>query len=352
MCDSSTVLYRYPGSLSLPTADPAALAVETMLRVGNVRYTRRDAPMRALHLAIPDATHNGANEKGDRSRSKWTEVSGVKACIAHIAADTKSVAHQGNRHSESMTTAVEALCVDRLFPAFTFLVHYDAGVYDHSIKKSVVPKVGSLWESLRGTFCRHLLEVNSLRYRDGTDLLAAGFPQSKAMSAAQQKVLGAVVEVATEALIALEGLRVSTEMGFLGASQPGVVDAYAYAAASVFLHSDFGGSNTLPLVQKKMRESCPALVVYAGKMRAAFYEEFSGTYALRPVTPSAMALEEETMAEKYAAGRLRTLVWTGLFCVLYFSVVNADILAAYMAESDEEDEGTSGEHTEEVGNAQ
>lgn len=370
------VLHRPPGAFALPSCDPRGLAVETMLRITRVRYTKRDAHYRDVAVSVPAepaATLPGGGRHGNGyakggTASEYVMMRGVEAAMKGLSAalDAEVVAND----MRPAAACVEALATKVLFPAFVFLSLYDYSAYQYAIRKSVTPKVGTLWETVRGTFRMNALKENAYFHGDANG--GAAPPTSSAPSVAQAKVMESVLAEVANALQSLELLH-ATHAGvggsfFLGTAQPCSVDAYAYAGVSAFLHADFSSFGAPPVVaedyvrspilaqaQQRMREECPLLLRYVEKVRVLLFEDYGSTYNLKPAALTEAA--ERTAAVQaahslYAKGRVSTLLWTGAFAFAYFLVANADLLAAMAEElsealgeeeTDEKEAGEGGE---------
>lgn len=355
------LLHRVPGALALPSADPRALAVETMLRVAQTKYVKKDAHYRDLGLSVPKeaAAATGARKPASPT---YVVVHGLRAAMTGLSAslDTDVIAND----QRPVAACVEALADKCLFPAFVFLTLYDYNLYQYALKKSVAPKVGSAWEGIRGTFRMNALRENPYFYGDANG--GGAPPDCGSPSLTQAQVMEAVLSEVTTALKSLELLHVShagaNESFFLGTARPCSVDAYAYAGISAFLHADFASvgapssavsdfvlSPIMAKFQRKMREECPLLVRYAERVRVLLFEEYSSSYHLRPAALTE-AIEQtaalQAANDLYAKGRTQALLLTGVFSFIYFIVANSAVVAAMlseMAESLEELADSAGE---------
>ncbi|GET88420.1 hypothetical protein, conserved [Leishmania tarentolae] len=345
----TTVLARYPAALTLPTADPNALAVETMLRIAQARYTRADARLGDLSLTISQAASlsSGASATSNTGAAKTkSEVCvGLMACLKRLgsecACDTVPATHAAS------AACVEVLTIQCLFPAFLFYTHFDPVIYAAAMRRSVEPKVASFWEGLWGTYREHVLRANSFFY---SGIAAAEVPRRK-LSLTSVDKLKEVGEEVDRAFAVLESLRkaatsASIETGnmfFLGTSCPTYIDALVYAAASCFVHADLReASAVVKGQQRRVQDACPALVEYVETMRRQFFESDSGTYGLKPCNTTADANPNVAMANEaerqYRSGRLQTLWWTGVFATVYFLLANADMLVALLENAEEDGE--------------
>lgn len=358
-----TILHRVPASFALPSADPRALAVETMLRIAQVRYTKQDGHYRDLAVSIPKDAAPAA--KGKRRTQEYGVVRGLPAVMKALGSslDTDIIAND----QRPVAACVETLTTKCLFPAFAFLTFYDYGLFQYGVSKSVTPKIGSLWESVRGTFRTNVLRENPYFYGDANAGTAP--PSSTTPSLGRSRVMEAILDEVTRALKSLELLHVShagaNESFFLGTSRPCSTDAYAYAAASAFFHADFsslgspaGGaagsfvvSPVMARFQQKAREECPLLLKYVEKVRLLLYEDYSSSYNLKPAALGEAVEQSAAMQaaeDLYVKGRLRALVTTGVFAFVYFVIVNADLLAAMAEEYADHDEEEEAHHTAET----
>ncbi|KAK7196730.1 hypothetical protein NESM_000612800 [Novymonas esmeraldas] len=356
----TTILTRYPAALSLPTADPSALAVEAMLRFVGARYTRADARMADLSLTIAAQTAGtSAGASADASApERWA---GLLPCLQRLR-DEPAVDAVPRAHAAT-AVCVEVLTTQCLFPAFVFLTHFDSSVYTVTMRKSVEPKVASLWESVRGTYRTTVLHTNPFLYSGAT--AAAEVPRGRLSQTALAK-LKEVSDAVDKAMAALESLCVSAAAAaaataaaattrpcpaaganfFLGTSRPTHVDALVYAAASCFIHADVGAAAVgMREHQRRLQDACPALLQYVERLRHQFFESDGGSYCLAPRDTAAEAAAAEpseqvakAAEQQYRRGRLQTLWWTGLFATVYFVLVNVDMLVALLEAVEEEGE--------------
>ncbi|CAM67868.1 conserved hypothetical protein [Leishmania infantum JPCM5] len=345
----ATVFARYPAALALPTADPNALAVETMLRCAEVRYTRADARLGDLSLTIsPAASFSSAaaaTSSTSAAKAKSEVCAGLMSCLRRLGGESAFDAVPSTHAATAV--CVEVLTVQCLFPAFLFYTHFDPALYKAAMRRSVEPKVATFWEWMRGTYRAHILRENPFFY-SGT--AAAEVPRGK-LSLTSLAKLKEVGEGVDKAFAVLESLRkTATSAGieagnvfFLGTSRPTYIDALVYAAASSFVHADLREAAAgVKGHQRRVQDACPALLEYVEGMRRQFFEADSGTYCLKPCEAAADVDPHGAMAHEaerqYRSGRLPTLWWTGLFASVYFLLVNADMLVALLEQAEEESE--------------
>ncbi|KPI84201.1 hypothetical protein ABL78_6741 [Leptomonas seymouri] len=333
---SSSIFARYPAALSLPTADPNGLAVEAMLRFTNVRVSRRDARLEGLSLTIhapnsPEASSTGA----PKEQTKPEVHTGLMPCLKRLSSED-GVAQL------SSTQTTEAVCVEMLterciFPALLFAMHFDPTVYRATMAKSVEPKVASFWEGLQGSYREHVLRSNPYLY---TGRSVPSIPRGRLSveHVVRLKEVEAEVEKAFAALEALCASKcTSAETFFMGTTKPTYVDALVYAAASCRFHADAGAAASMMMgSQRRLMDACPHLLRYTERLRNQFFEADRGTYCLKrrdfaeedPAAAMASAAEQA-----FRKGRLQTLLWTGLFSMVYFVLSNADIVVALLEET-------------------
>ncbi|EPY28924.1 hypothetical protein STCU_04813 [Strigomonas culicis] len=312
--------------------------VETLLRFSQVRYTRRDAPLAGLQLDVPVGDDVSAAEESGGAKKGFQSHAGLPSCVACLGTSFEAE----STDLKPVVACVEALATKCLFPAFLFLTYFEPSIYNGFISKSVAPKVATLWESVRGTYRANVLQANVYYY--------AGEPVTsvpvESLSFVAERKVQQVLHDAEKALKALEYFHVTharaDETFILGTRRPCVADAYAYAAASSFMHADFSKSS-LASFQKKMREECPSLLKYVERLRVMFFDEYSGTYNLKPLTNvTDAAAGASKLDELYRKGRFSTLVWTAAFATVYFLIANIDMLSFDLGEdSEEKAEGSS-----------
>ncbi|EKF30990.1 hypothetical protein MOQ_005180 [Trypanosoma cruzi marinkellei] len=326
MAEMPTVtLFRYPACFAIPTADPHALAVECMLRFVGAHFVKRDAPLPvALEVPTGSGSAVGCHENGGVVRK-----TGVVSCLQQIEESVhvdEDVLPVEKRH---LSLCVKILVVNSLLPAFVYLTHCDLDLFDHSIRKGVVPKVATLWQRLLGSYRRSVLEHSGCcgRYSSVAEAL----------------------EEAEKGLRALQTLYVgnSNPPGtfFLGTERPCSADALAYAAASSFLHADFANHHA-PLavvkMQKRLQGECVTLVKYIERVRQMYFEEYSAFYTLRAVPTSATGAHSGNVAPEpddlFKKGRRMVVAWTIGFSLLYFTLSNANLILEALSELQVDDE--------------
>ncbi|CCW62923.1 unnamed protein product [Phytomonas sp. EM1] len=324
MSSEPTVLHRYPGALALPTADPQALAIETALRFLQLRYVVKDAAMRELRMVIP------ADPMTDSTSPAVCR--GFPACFRHLAALTDTdVVQSDHKH---VVACVEWIATKCLFPAFTFLIHFEPNLFHYGVRKAVVPRVAGIWERLCGAFQRNVLRSNVYSYACGT----ATTPHGPPLSAAGIRQVKEVLEEVEKAFRALELLHLSyaqtDETFFFGTLSPCSTDAYVYAGVSCFLHADFGGPHGSPHLvafQTTVKEECSHLVRYVEWMRQMYYEGYSAKYGLKQPDGFGIAEMEAAAAEDlYSRGRSKVLLMTGMFAFVYFIFANSNLIALFL----------------------
>nr|CCC93278.1 conserved hypothetical protein [Trypanosoma congolense IL3000] len=323
----SVTLHRYPVTLALPTADPHALAVECMLRLIGAHYKKQDAAL-PVTLEVPVA---GGGDMATERRK------GLASCLEFIESAT-------HRDAEVITAALEpqALCVRALaeltlLPAFVYITHADSGLYNGAIRRAVEPKVASVWQRLRGSYCKDVLTGSSCRVRF-TSVAAALREAERALRA---------LEVVCSTNTA------SGNIFILGTGRACSIDALAYAAVSSFMHADFSdrhASGGVVAMQRWLRRECPALLKYVEQLRLLYFEEYSSFYTLRASgVASDCDAAQEAAADLFARGRWKVLTFTGVFSTLFFLSANIDVLLEIMLQyfEDPDDESRDdGENTE------
>mmetsp|Transcript_65386 Transcript_65386/g.76059 ORF Transcript_65386/g.76059 Transcript_65386/m.76059 type:complete len:305 (+) Transcript_65386:40-954(+) len=103
-------------------------------------------------------------------------------------------------------------------------------------------------------------------------------------------------------------------------------ECLAFAAISGFVDADLFASSSMQLtnIATFVSQSLPDLVSFVERIRASQFEDFRGSYHLRPTDASK---ETQIAAEQlFVKGRWITLMTTSIFAVLYFTVVNADTI--------------------------
>ncbi|CAD2221100.1 hypothetical protein AGDE_00338 [Angomonas deanei] len=325
MTDGCT-LYRCPPTLSLPTGDPHALALETLFRFAQVGYTTVESSFRNLKLDI---------SQGDNKAERQT-YEGFASCFSYLVKTLHVESVQGDL--KPVLTCIEAIAVKCLFPAFIFLTHFEPSIYNTSIRKTVAPKVSTFWEGMTNSYRTNVLKSNVFYYTGEPNVTIP----SAVLSVMSEKKMTEVLEEVEKSLKSLELLHIShtraDETFILGTARPSVADAYVYAGASSFLHADFSASILLIAFQKRIRDECPLLTKYVEKLRVMLYEEYNGTYNLKPcVLPDESAADLRRLEGLYSRGRLPALVWTGVFATIYFITANADMFTVDLVESDSEE---------------
>ncbi|KAH9597655.1 hypothetical protein LSM04_006324 [Trypanosoma melophagium] len=325
----SAVLARCPPSLALPTADPNALAVEAMMRFVGAHFVKHDASLPvACEIQRTVNSKNGKKNASWHSKANKERHEGCMACLNFIESNTHLDAEVVPSDQQPLLLCVKVLALKSLFPAFVYITHMDDGLFKSAIQKSVVPKVATTWQRLRGTYRNDVLKDN-----------ACCGPCSSVEEAVKEIESG---------LRALESLHVahakSAGTFLLGTERPCSADAVAYAAASSFLHADFAGhhaSNVILEAQHRLREECPVLLKYVEKLRMLYFEEYSAFYALRPTeswNQGMTAGMQSPRDDLYRRGRWMTITCTVGFTLMYFVLTNAKLILLLLEELSEEEE--------------
>lgn len=325
-----TVLYRVPGSLTLPSVDPASLAIETMLRFASLNYTCGNSRIESVRLEVSDDSSTTAATPPPAQR----RVEGTLPCLRYISSQMQ----QGDLSPamEATATCVELLTLQFLFPAFLYLTHSNLPMYAAEMQRSVQPKVATFWEALCGSYRVHVLSRNPVAIqcrasgKAGATAAVEVMERVEKCMAALEKLCSAS-EPATRAAAAAAD---AEECFFLGTTRPTHVDALVYAAASSFFHADFSsggpaGDASLESLQSSVLDACPSLLRYTERLRHMFFEAYSGTYSLK----ARLSEEEQNGASQramvdamYRTGRLRTVCLTGIFAAIYFVLSNAGVI--------------------------
>ncbi|KAG8342644.1 hypothetical protein ERJ75_000460600 [Trypanosoma vivax] len=327
---SSVVLYRCPPTLSLPTADPHALAVECMLRFVGAHYVRRDAampvsievPVGALSDEDTGSTTDGPVVSGP---AKFERRTGLSACMQLIESCTHLDAEILPSSQLPLSTCIRALVEKMLLPAFVYITHSEANLFYNSIRKAVVPKVGTFWQQLRGTYRMDVLK--------------------RSVCCGRYNSVGQALEEIENGLRSLDALCVanasSTGLFILGTRRPGSTDALAYAAASSFFHADFtsrSASGTIVNAQRRLKEQCPDLVSYVERLRLQYFDDYSAFYSIRATKTTQHTSDAAQQAKAVSfKGRWKLLTFTGVFSLVYFVLANADVFLQLLTAFEEDE---------------
>lgn len=386
---SHAVLHGCPGALSLPSIDPHALAMETLLRLCHVRFTKVHAP--ATRLRVEAST---AGEDGDRVT--YTTLDDLCKGLLSAESPSHGIAPDAWDSEQRLThTCAQTLALHRVFPAFTFLIHYDVGVYDDVIATNVVPHVGTLSERLTGSYRMHTLRRNCFFHcvdahtTNEESITWLSRPKKGVYSPASLTRLMTVVREVESSMQLLESLyerhhplcngnntdsnsnndnnhnssssddNSEDNFFFLGTAQPTHADACVYAAVSCVIHADWSHAPnvcpSVPAMQQRVRTSCPRVLRYAERLRHLLYDDYRGWYTLQPVAKSTQAeapvgggVPDAAVADLYARGRRTALLSTALFACVYGVMANVVPLCnALLLLMESEGEAVPGEDKEE-----
>jgi hypothetical protein len=330
----STQLVTAPAALGLPTVDPIGLAM-----LCAVRFAGTDCDVRPSSCgAAPQLT-----VKSNGSPSLTAET--VSAVLTLLQRNRRGLDDSLSDVLRGDAAAVEAVAQAFLFPAFRFIAESDPGLSTTvkgastsmwsswvrslalvlpSGRKKEFPSVAAALEAAE----KGLMSLDRLLCAKGARIVDAGGGQGRATAAS---LYGSTASPASHAA-----------MFVLGTSYPTSADCFAYAAASLFLHADFFGGQsrdtTLLKWQVKARQQYALLLNYAESTRRAFFEDFAGTYSLKPIPTLDDANAESAV---YKEGRWKTVAATVSFAMLYFVVVNAGVIVQLLG--GDEGDGDEGE---------
>lgn len=341
------VLACCPSALRLPTADPVALMTECFLRVSHIVYRKVDGPHDQLQLFFPSEVTDSqlrpaASVKGfdDISHLIHHQEEGRPASSAHLTSSQNEI-----------QTAVRHLSERCLAPAFTFLLYFDPSTY----LAEAAPQIDSVVSpsSFFGTLTRatsyraRVLEANPYGGATAAEITKRN-PKVITEEGRRyaQNVTSKVLQVFS--LIECYCERCSQQEGsnfyFSFRPTPSLLDATLFGACSPFIHANFHHTkkvfpenSLLEDVQVAIRQQCPTLVSYVERVRSMCFTELEGRYALHSL-PQQSKPSLPLQPDIYCPGRVRTLLFTAVFTVLYGFLSNITLEASVSDSQEEEGE--------------
>ena len=300
------VLLVPKSSLSLPSRDPIAVAMEAALRFTSVRFERK----------VTDSERRV--DVSDSSIGETLSIKTFDELVDLLARNSKDLNASVTSEKRPIALAIEKLCMGCLLPAFQYLA------LECNVPSYTSSSLWSLVDGGRNETRTTLSSVYSLQ------------------SSAQATSLAEKALVGLELLVTLPMNTVGGGTKFcLGNSEPTSADCLLFACVTALLHAKWTSPAVL-LWQEGMKTRHHRLLQFTEVLRLLYFETYSGFFQLRPV-PSDL-LNSNADDATYRRGRSATVAVTALFASVYFVLVNAQVIVDVVralsgGDEDEVDEG-------------